>query len=168
MSKDDEDKISNEEKDSYENRKNQEQNFTGTKQNIRRRRELVFSLDTQGYSISEIVDKIPVSESTIEKDLKNQHQICSVLLQKYQNFGMIKTTVDTLNNLELIRDELWQKYRKGRVEDRFRNLSKIIDISIQMQKMYGVNPTRLSNETLDQMEAEAIEYEVDLDFESRN
>jgi len=168
MSKNNENNISNENKDNNENHKNPEQNFTGKKENIRRRRRIVYNLHQKSYSISEIAFELGLSESTVEKDLSKLRQYSFLLLEQLLDSGMISATVDSLHQLISIRDELWKKYRNGRVEERFRILSKIAEISFKIQKKFGIDPKHLDQETKDQMEFEITEYEDDLDKESKN
>ena len=168
MSKNNENNISNENKDNNENRKNPEQNFTGKKENIRRRRRTVYNLHQKSYSISEIASELGLSESTVEKDLFKLRQYSFLLLAQLLDSGMIEATVNSLHQLVSIRNELWQKYRNGRVEERFRILSKIAEICFKIQKKFGIDPKHLDQETKDQMEFEITEYEDDLDKESKN
>jgi len=167
MSKDDEDKISNEEKDFYENHKNQEQNFTGKREHIRRRRRIVYTLHQKSYSISEIASELDVSESTVEKDLFRMRQYSFVLLHQLLDSGRVHATVDFVSQIDLIIQELWQKYRDGRVEERLKILSKIAELSFKKQKICGIDPSNLNKETFEQMEFEITDYEVDLAKESK-
>ena len=151
MSENNENNISNENKDNNENRKNPEQNFTGKKENIRRRRRIVYNLHQKSYSISEIAIELGLSESTVEKDLFKLRQYSFLLLAQLLDSGMIEATVNSLHQLVSIRDELWKKYRNGKVEERFKILSKIAEISFKIQKKFGIDPKHLDKETKDQM-----------------
>lgn len=87
------------------NRKDSEQNFTVEDRQIE-----AYKMDIQGYKNKKIAEKLDVSISTIEKDLKKFKGEITSKLRKMENRGLNRALYDALLQFNLVRDELWQIY----------------------------------------------------------
>lgn len=87
------------------NRNNLEQNFTVEDRQIE-----AYRMDIQGYKNKEIAEKLDVSISTIEKDLKKFKDEITFKLRKMENRGLNRALYDAILQFNLVRDELWQIY----------------------------------------------------------
>ena len=87
------------------NRKDSEQNFTVEDRQIE-----AYKMDIQGYKNKEIAEKLDVSISTIEKDLKKFKDEITFKLRKMENRGLNRALYDAILQFNLVRDELWQTY----------------------------------------------------------
>ena len=87
------------------NRKDSEQNFTVEDRQIE-----AYKMDIQGYKNKEIANKLDVSISTIEKDLKKLKGEITSKLREMENRGLYRALYDAILQLNLVRDELWQIY----------------------------------------------------------
>jgi len=87
------------------NRKDSEQNFTVEDRQIE-----AYKMDIQGYKNQEIAEKLGVSLSTIEKDLKKFKDEITFKLRKMENGGLNHALYDAILQFNLVRDELWQIY----------------------------------------------------------
>ena len=87
------------------NRKDSEQNFTVEDRQIE-----AYKMDIQGYKNQEIAEKLDVSISTIEKDLKKFKDEITFKLRKMENRGLNRALYDAILQFNLVRDELWQTY----------------------------------------------------------
>jgi len=87
------------------NRKDSEQNFTVEDRQIE-----AYKMDIQGYKNKEIAEKLDVSISTIEKDLKKFKDEITFKLRKMENGGLNRALYDAILQYNLVRDELWQIY----------------------------------------------------------
>jgi len=87
------------------NRKDSEQNFTVEERQIE-----AYRMDIQGYKNKEIAEKLDVSISTIEKDLKKFKDEITFKLRKMENRGLNRALYDAILQFNLVRDELWQTY----------------------------------------------------------
>ena len=87
------------------NRKDSEQNFTVEDRQIE-----AYRMDIQGYKNREIAEKLDVSISTIEKDLKKFKDEITFKLRKMENRGLNRALYDAILQFNLVRDELWQTY----------------------------------------------------------
>ncbi|MEX0640883.1 MAG: ECF-type sigma factor [Nitrosopumilaceae archaeon] len=146
---------------SLENRKNDEQNFTGTKSAIEKRRHKVYLLNLQGFSNTEIAKEINVSLSTVEKDLHYMKYYCIKWTKEILDFGRGKPILDICNQIDLVQSELWKLYRTEKdVNTKKRILDSIVSNSIKKEKQ--VKDRYLSfNETelLEKFREETIENE---------
>ena len=94
-----------------ENRKNYEQKITALKEQIEDRRRKVYQLDLQGFSNNEIVDRLQVSLSTIEKDLHYMRYYCLKWSKEMLEIDYAKPLVDSSNQIEIVQKELWRLFR---------------------------------------------------------
>lgn len=120
-----------------ENRKNDEENFTGTKSAIEKRRQRVYILNLQGFSNSEIAKEINVSLSTVEKDLHYMKYYCLKWTKEVLDFGRGKQLLDACNQIDLVQTELWKMYRTEKdVDTKKRILDSIASNSIRKEKKF--------------------------------
>ena len=118
-----------------ENRKEQAQNFTGTKSAIEKRRERVYFLNLQGFTNTEIAKELDVSLSTIEKDLHYMKFYCIKWAKDILENGQKKPLVDICSQIDLAQGELWKMYRAEKdVNTKKRLLDTIVANSIKKQK----------------------------------
>lgn len=123
---------------SLENRKNYEQNFTGTKSAIEKRRQSVYMLNLQGFTNEEIAKKINVSLSTIEKDLHYMKYYCLKWTKEILDFGRKKHLLDVENQINLVQAELWKMFRTEKDSDSKRRiLDSISSNSLKKEKKFG-------------------------------
>lgn len=87
------------------NRKDSEQNFTVEDRQIE-----AYKMDIQGYKNQKIAEKLGVSVSTIEKDLKKFKGEIISKLREMENRGLYRALYDAILQFNLVRDELWQIY----------------------------------------------------------
>ena len=87
------------------NRKDSEQNFTVEDRQIE-----AYKMDIQGYKNKKIAEKLDVSISTIEKDLKKFKGEITSKLRNMDNRGLNRALYDAILQFDLVRDELWQIY----------------------------------------------------------
>ena len=118
-----------------ENRKNDEENFTGTKSAIEKRREMVYRLNLQGFSNTEIAKEINASLSTVEKDLHYMKYYCIKWAKDILEIGQKKPLIDICSQIDLAQGELWKMYRAEKdVNTKKRLLDTIVSNSIKKQK----------------------------------
>jgi len=122
---------------SIENRKNDEENFTGTKSAIEKRRHRIYLLNLQGLSNTEISKEINVSLSTVEKDLHYMKYYCLKWTKEILDFGRSKQLLDACNQIDLVQNELWKMYRAEKNTDvKKRILDSIASNSIRKEKKF--------------------------------
>ncbi len=120
---------------SLENHKIDEQNFTGTKSAVEKRRHKVYLLNLQGFSHNEIAKEINVSLSTIEKDLHYMKYYCIKWTKEILDYGRGKPILDICNQIDLVQQELWKLYRTEKdVNTKKRILDSIVSNSIKKEK----------------------------------
>ncbi len=120
---------------SLENHKIDEQNFTGIKSAIEKRRYKVYLLNLQGFSNNEIAKEINVSLSTIEKDLHYMKYYCIKWTKEILDYGRGKPILDICNQIDLVQQELWKLYRIEKdVNTKKRILDSIVSNSIKKEK----------------------------------
>ena len=130
-----------------ENRKTDEQNFTGTKSAIEKRRHKVYLLNLQGFGNTEIAKETNVSLSTVEKDLHYMKYYCIKWTKEILDFGRGKQLLDACNQIDLVQSELWKMYRMEKdVNTKKRILDSIVSNSIKKEKEVK-NRYLSSNET---------------------
>lgn len=108
------------------NRKNHEQNFTGTKERIEERRKKVYALDLQGFSNNEIAQELGVSPSTVEKDLKNMRFSCLKWSKDMIKTECAKPLLDSISEIDIIQKELWKMYREESDKNAKRKILEMI------------------------------------------
>lgn len=120
---------------SLENHKIDEQNFTGIKSAIEKRRYKVYLLNLQGFSNNEIAKEINVSLSTIEKDLHYMKYYCIKWTKEILDYGRGKPILDICNQIDLVQQELWKLYRIEKdVNTKKRILDSIVSNSIKKER----------------------------------
>ncbi len=120
---------------SLENHKIDEQNVTGIKSAIEKRRHKVYLLNLQGFSHNEIAKEINVSLSTIEKDLHYMKYYCIKWTKEILDYGRGKPILDICNQIDLVQQELWKLYRIEKdVNTKKRILDSIVSNSIKKEK----------------------------------
>jgi len=148
-----------------ETRKNQIQKFTGKRVEIQKRRGKIYLLDLQGYSNQEIADKLDVSLSTVEKDIHESRLFSVDLYYRMGISGMFSSYVDCIQELELVKKELWRKYRNGRVEEKQKALTQIGNFALRMCNSFGIQPTKLTPSMMDYMDDKLQVYDAQLNEE---
>jgi len=103
------------------NRKDYEQNFT-----VEERQLEVYTMDIQGYEDKEIAEKLDVSISTVEKDLKKIRDEIKSKLQKMEGMRLYQALYDAILQLDLVRNGLWQIYEKEKDSSRKQKLLESI------------------------------------------
>jgi len=129
-----------------QNRKNQAQEFTGSKKLLAARRKLVYSLNLQGKTNKEIAELLGVSLSTIEKDLNHSREYVRDWFSEIGSTDRYLAFIDATLNLDEIQKELW---RLATIEKdpmkKVKLLSKIADNSIKKAHMYKSTESYLTN-----------------------
>ena len=151
-----------------ENRKNHEQNFTGKKRMIEKRKEQVFLLNSQGYSNQEIAEKLGVSLSTIEKDVHESKFLSVKLYRRLIDTGMLECYAESYFQLQAVRKELWIKYRTGRVEERMNALNQLKDLILKMCSLFGIPPSKITSAMMQKAAIKSMIFEDELDNESKS
>ncbi len=139
--------IQNENQKDIQNRKNYEDEITGSKESIEKRRNRVYLLGLQGYSNNQIANSLRVSLSTIEKDLHYMKYYCLKWTKDMMDVGRRKSFLDACNQIELVQTELWNMYRKeDDVTTKKRILDSIVSNSIKKEKSFEDRWTLGTNE----------------------
>lgn len=134
------------EKKSGQNRKNQEQEFTGSKKLLASRKKLAYSLDLQGKTNKEIAELLGVSLSTVEKDLHHCREHARDWFSEIGSTDRYLAFVDATLNLDAIQKDLWRlaTLEKDPMKA-VKLLSKIADNSIKKANMYKATESYLTN-----------------------
>jgi hypothetical protein len=87
------------------------QKIKNKKQEINKRRNLVYQLDLQGYSNMEIAKQLQVSDATIERDLQHMRLHCLKWARDIIVLNTKKPMLDSYTRIEIAQKELWGLYR---------------------------------------------------------
>ena len=134
------------EKKSGQTRKNQEQEFTGSKKLLASRKKLAYSLDLQGKTNKEIAELLGVSLSTVEKDLHHCREHARDWFSEIGSTDRYLAFVDATLNLDEIQKDLWRlaTLEKDTMK-KVKLLSKIADNSIKKAHMYKSTESYLTD-----------------------
>jgi len=121
----------------YENRKDEEQKFTGDKLDKLERQKQTYLLDLQGFQNKEISEKLHVSLSTIEKDLNDIREESKEWFKKISKSGLAKSLVDAVLQIDYAQKELWSLYREETQKQiKIKILNLIIDSSLKKKGLF--------------------------------
>ena len=90
----------------------EEEKARSAKEKIRARQHEVNVLHIRGLSNKEIVDKLEVSPSTVEKDLHEIRQEIKSWIEDFRSEGVNYSFRNSYEQLEQIQKELWKKYQE--------------------------------------------------------
>ena len=121
----------------YENRKNQEQNFTGEKLSHLERQKQVYLMHLQGYKNQEISNVLHVSISTVEKDLHEIREEAKSWFMEISKSGMAKSLIDSFLQIDEAQKELWKIYRASSVNsNKIKILNSITDMALKKKAIF--------------------------------
>lgn len=132
-----------------ENHKNQPQNIT-VQEKIQQRQHQAHVLDLQGYSNQEIAEKLDVSISTIEKDLKNIRAEYRERLYLLKDDGYQKCFLDVNEQLSMIQKECWKMFNcEENTQHKIHLLSVISKTALEQKELLRSIPTPQDENDID-------------------
>jgi transposase len=145
-----------------------EKKLSHTAEKIDNRRSEVYSLHMQGYSNSEIAEKVGVSLSTIEKDLNQIRKFSLRWFKQLSQSGFMESVTNAYCQLELVQKKLWEKLRKTEDDNmQLKILDQITNTSMKKLGIFASHPPYLSSIQQWELDDEVSSYEQNLKEESK-
>ena len=120
-----------------QNRKSHEEKITVEKLNPFERQKIVYLLDLQGFSNKGISEKLKVSLSTVEKDLREIKEKAKDWFLSLTWHGMAKSLTDASVQIDEVQKELWRIYRNSDDENiRIKTLNSIANLTMKKKELF--------------------------------
>ena len=122
--------------DSKSIRKNHEQNLTGTRQKVTKRRKEVYSMHTQGYCNKRIAEHLGVSLSTVEKDIHAKRNEYYDFINEYQSKVETFVFFEVKMSMDKVISEMFQIAEKAPPGKKSKILFDIFKMQTKIFKFY--------------------------------